>query len=95
MSEDIDAFAALFSGAPGPAQRNAREERARRERRTQMTEKQRQRQRRAVRTAQMNFRCSPAFLADAKAMAQERECSIADLMELALEALRERGAPNA
>ena len=92
---EVEAFTAMFSGPPGEAQREARDNRALRERRAQMSEKQRQRQRKAIRTAQINFRCSPAFLSEAKAMAQEKECSIADLMEQALEALKRQGRSDA
>jgi predicted HicB family RNase H-like nuclease len=86
MTEEIDTFAAMFPAPPGnPVQLQAREVRQRREKRAQMTERQRKRQ--AVRTAQLNFRCSPAFKARAAAMAGQLECSLADLFELALDAL--------
>ncbi len=85
MIEDIDSFAAMFAGPPGEAQREARETRARKERRTQLTEKQRRRG--AVRTAQLNFRCSPAFKQRTALMAAQLDCSIADLMEMAIEEL--------
>lgn len=83
--EDIDAFAAMFPGPPGAARREQREERARRERKTQQTEKQRRRG--AVRTAQLNFRCSPAFKQRTAALAAQLDCSIADLFEMALDEL--------
>ena len=85
MMDDIDSFAALFRAPPGEAQRQAREARARKERRTQLTEKQRRRG--AVRTAQLNFRCSPAFKQRTTLLAAQLDCSIADLMEMALEEL--------
>ena len=61
-SEQVDSFAALFPGGPpGELQREARKARIKAERRTQLTEKQRKRGGNAVRTTQINFRCSPAF----------------------------------
>ena len=88
MTEDVDSFAQYFPTPPGEAQRAARMERAQKERRTQMTD--RQRKRGAGRTTQINFRCSPAFLADAKASAEamsktsKHKVSVADVMEEAL-----------
>jgi hypothetical protein len=88
MSEEIEDFASMFQGPPGEAQRSARMQRAQKERRTQMTD--RQRKRGAERTTQINFRCSPAFLADAKAAAEsmtkssKQKVSVADVMEEAL-----------
>lgn len=83
--ETIDSFANLFAGPPGAAQREAREARARKERRTQLTPKQLKRG--AVRTSQINFRCSPEF--KEKAAAVQRHMgdgwSIADVMEAALD----------
>src|SRR5262245_66674033 len=85
--EQIDNFASMFAGPPGERQRAARKARAKAERRTQLTEKQRRRGGNAVRTTQINFRCSPAFRELAAGMAKHLECSIADVMEEALEML--------
>jgi len=88
MSEEIETFASMFPTPPGEAQRAARVERAKKERRTQMTDKQLKRT--AERTTQINFRCSPAFLANAKATAEAmtkaaaRKISVADVLEDAL-----------
>jgi predicted HicB family RNase H-like nuclease len=83
--DEIDSFAAMFSNGLGDHQRKAREERAEKERRTQQSDKQRRRG--AVRTTQINFRCSPAFREQATAMAAQLDCSVADVMERALELL--------
>jgi hypothetical protein len=80
--EPIDSFASMFDGPPGEAQRKAREARSKAERRAQLTAKQRSRG--AVRTAQINFRCSPAFHQLATNVAKHLDCSIADVMEEAL-----------
>ena len=80
-------FASMFSEAPGDAQRQAREDRKKKERRTQLTKKQRKRG--AIRTTQINFRCSPAFRDDANTMAKALGISVADLMEQALDLLKE------
>lgn len=40
-----------------------------------------------MRTTQINFRCSPAFRELAAGMAKHLECSIADVMEEALDVL--------
>jgi hypothetical protein len=86
-SEQVDSFAALFRDPPGDQQREARKARIKAERRAQLSEKQRRRGGHAVRTTQINFRCSPAFRELAGGMAKHLECSIADVMEEALEAL--------
>jgi hypothetical protein len=83
--DDIESFSDMFPTPPGMAQRDAREKRALKERRTQQTDKQRRRK--AVRTTQINFRCSPAFKDRAAVMAKDLDCGIADLMEMALEEL--------
>ncbi len=84
-NEEIDSFASMFDGPPGEKQRAARAARVKAERRTQLTEKQRKRN--AVRTSQINFRCSPAFRELAAGMAKHLDCSIADVMDEALEML--------
>jgi predicted HicB family RNase H-like nuclease len=87
MNEEIDSFASMFDGPPGEKQREARKARMKAERRTQLTEKQRKRGDGGVRTTQINFRCSPAFRELAAGMAKQLGCSIADVMEQALELL--------
>ena len=86
MSEEVvDSFASMFDGPPGAKQRASREARKKAEKRTQLTEKQRKRG--AVRTDQIGFRCTPAFHQLASGMAKNLKCSIADVMEQALEML--------
>ena len=87
-SDEVESFASMFSGPPGASRRHTREVRAQKERRTQLTEKQRHRS--AVRTTQINFRCSPEFKARVdglKAFLGKKgiNVSIADIMEEALE----------
>lgn len=88
MMEDTDSFEMMFKGAPGANRRRSREVRAQKERRTQFTEKQRRRK--AVRTTQINFRCSPAFRDLAKGLSDKLDCSIADVMEEALQMLAQK-----
>jgi hypothetical protein len=71
----------------GVGQCEARKVRVKAERRAQLTEKQRKRGGNAVRTTQINFRCSPAFRELAAGLAKHLECSIADVMEEALDML--------
>ena len=87
MSDDIDSFAAMFPGPPGEDRRAVREVRAQKERRTQLTEKQRRRK--AVRTTQLNFRCSPEFKERTTRMARRLNMSIADVMEAAIAELED------
>jgi hypothetical protein len=89
MSEQdqVDSFASMFPGPPGERHREARNARVKAERRMQLTEKQRRRGGNAVRTTQINFRCSPAFRELAAGMAKHLKCSIADVMEEALDVL--------
>jgi predicted HicB family RNase H-like nuclease len=87
MNEEVDSFASMFDGPPGEKQRAARTARKKAEKRTQLTEKQRKRGGSAVRTDQINFRCSPAFHALAAGMAKHLSCSIADVMDEALQML--------
>ena len=84
-TDDIDSFAAMFAGPPDAARREQRQQRARKERKTQQTPNQRRRG--AVRTSQLNFRCSPAFRERTTQMAAQLDCSMADLFEMALDAL--------
>lgn len=95
---EIDDFAKIMGLAPGSdAHRQSRDQRAKRERKTQQTEKQRRR--RAVRTDQENFRCSPAFKKRARSVAKGLGYeSLADMYEDAVEALakaKEKGASHA
>ncbi len=87
MMDDIDSFAAMFPGPPGEDRRVAREVRARKERRTQLREKQRRRK--AVRTTQLNFRCSPEFKERTARLARRLEMCIADAMEAAIAELED------
>lgn len=77
--EEVADFASMFGG--GYAKTDRTEQRLRAERRASMTEKQRHRKGGAMRTAQLNFRCSPAFKKLASGLAKHRDCSIADMME--------------
>lgn len=79
IDDGIDSFASMFEGAPGQGQRVKRETRARKERRSQMTAAQLRRK--ALRTEQVNFRCTKAFKKHLSALAKQRDLSIADLME--------------
>jgi hypothetical protein len=79
MTEDVDSFAQMFAGPPGEKQRKSRQAREKRERRTQLTAKQRQRG--AIRTTQINFRCSPEFRELVAGLAKHLDCSIADVLE--------------
>ena len=83
--EAIDSFESMFSGPPA-SRRQAREARVQKERRTQLTEKQRGRS--GVRTAQINFRCSPEYKARLHAIQEHLDgMAIADIQEEALELL--------
>jgi hypothetical protein len=88
MTEEVDSFAQMFAGPPGETQRASRQARAKRERRTQLTAKQRKRN--AVRTAQINFRCSPKFKDLVAGLAKHLDCSIADVLEEAADLLAEK-----
>ena len=81
----VDSFAQAFGAPPDAEQRAAREARIHKERRAQLTE--RQRKRGALRTTQINFRCSPAFKESAHDLSDFLSCSIADTMEEALSLL--------
>lgn len=86
MTEDVDSFASMFDGPPS-SRRPKREARAQKERRTQQTAKQRHRG--AIRTEQINYRCSPQYKAKLKAMQKflGDGWAIADVAEAALDAL--------
>lgn len=79
--EAVQSFASLFAAGFG-VQPDRVEKRMRAEKRSALTEKQRKRG--AIRTAQLNFRCSPAFKELAAGMAKHSDTSIADVMEEAL-----------
>jgi hypothetical protein len=87
MNEEVESFAAMFAEPPGERQRAVRKVRAKAEKRTQLTEKQRRRN--AVRTTQINFRCAPAFRERVAGLAKHLDCSIADVMDEALQMLAE------
>jgi hypothetical protein len=84
-SDEVDSFAAQFAAQP-IARRQAREQRIQKEKRTQLSDKQRQRG--AVRTAQINFRCSPEFKERLQGLQEhmggKAKVAIADIMEEAL-----------
>jgi hypothetical protein len=90
-SNDVDDWGAHFANLRPSLRRAEREARAKQERRTQLTEKQRERST-AVRTEQINFRCSAEFKADTAGMQAHlqkkrglaRKPSIADVLEEAL-----------
>ena len=82
MTEEIDSFVSMFNGPPGDKQREVRKARVKKERRTQLTEKQRKRS--AIRTEQINFRCSPEFREQVAKLTHQLDISIADLMERAV-----------
>lgn len=89
-TDDVDSFASMFLEPPG-ARREIREQRAKKERRTQLTERQRDRS--AVRTDQINFRCAPEFksrLAEIQKKLGRKDWSYADILEDALELFAEK-----
>ena len=84
MREDeaVDNFASMFQ-AGFAAEPERIEKRQRSERRSSLTAKQRKRG--AVRTTQINYRCTPAYKQLASgALAKHCDASIADVMEEAL-----------
>lgn len=85
MSE-VDDFAAMFSSGYGST-KDRLKTRAAKERRSNLSEKERKRV--ATRTAQLNFRCSPEFKDRVAAVSKQLDCSIADMFELAIDALVE------
>ena len=91
MSEDkIDSFAAMFAGSGFAANAERIEARATAERRQNLSDKQRSHS--AKRSAQLNFRCSPAFKAQVVALTKHMGSSVADMMEEAVALLaREKG----
>jgi hypothetical protein len=87
MSEEVDSWTQMFAPGPPVARKREREQRAKRERAAQRTDKQRERN--AVRTAQINYRCAPAHKDLAHAVKDFLGCSVADVMEEALQAYAE------
>ena len=79
---NVDRFAGVFGSEPAEKQKAAREERARKERHSQLTEKQRRRG--AVRTAQLNYRCSPEHKQLVLDLSKFLDSGIADMMEEAM-----------
>jgi len=86
MSDAVDSWADHFP-ALHVARKTDRAQRAKRERAAQRTDKQRDRN--AVRTAQLNYRCSPAHKDMAIAVKDFLGCSVADVMEEALQMFAE------
>lgn len=83
MREDeaVESFASMFqTGYAAEPARIVKRQRA--ERRSAQTDKQRKRG--ATRTAQINFRCTPAFKQLAADLAKHCDASIADVMDEAL-----------
>lgn len=76
-------FAATFNGTFGSLASTA--SRLKAERRAGLTT--RQRQRKAVRVVQINFRASAETKALAEQLADALDCSVADVMERAIQAL--------
>lgn len=87
-AEDEAEFASLFE-ASRFATKTKIDKRAGAERKASQTEGQRSRGGRA-RSAQMNFRCTPAFKALASGLSASMEVSIADMLEEAVAALAKR-----
>jgi hypothetical protein len=87
-ADEVDDWTAFFKDRKPSDRRGEREARAKQERRTQLTEKQRERSG-AIRTEQINFRCSAAFKAKVNAMKKHKgaDRSIADVLEQALDLL--------
>ena len=87
MIDEVDNWLDHFKDLPS-TRRVSREERAKQERRTQLTDRQRERAP-AVRTDQINFRCSAAFKAKTKVMQKHGGAnrSIADVLEQAVDLL--------
>jgi hypothetical protein len=79
--EAVESFASMFQ-AGFAAEPDRIEKRQRAERRSSLTAKQRKRG--ATRTAQINYRCTPAYKELATGLAKHCEASIADVMEEAL-----------
>ncbi len=77
----VDSFASMFQ-AGFAAEPERIEKRQRAERRSSLTTKQRKRG--ATRTAQINYRCTPAYRELAAGLSKYCDASIADIMEEAL-----------
>lgn len=82
MTEEVDSFENMFPEGLGKA-REAREQRAKKEKRTQLTDKQRKRG--GKRTRDISFRCSPEFIELVHALKTHFDCSIADVLQEAAE----------
>ena len=94
-AEEVDNWLEHFRDLKPSTRRKEREARAKQERRAQLTEKQRERGI-AVRTEQINFRCSAAFKAKTHAMKTHKgaDRSIADVLEQALNLLAKHEGYN-
>ncbi len=77
--QEVESFLNMFATL---SQSDRTERRIKAEKRSALTDKQRKRG--AVRTAQINYRCSPAYKALASDLAKHCNVSIADVMEEAL-----------
>jgi len=90
MMEDVDSFLSAFPKRP--ARRGYHDERSRKERLTVLTEKERQRERKraAVRTAQINFRCTPVFKDKVLAVKVYLGLTVPDMMDAALDMLAKK-----
>ena len=84
MREDeaVDSFASMFQAGFAAEPERIEKRLSVRERRSSMTAKQRKRG--AVRTAQINYRCTPAYKQLASGLSKHCDASIADVMEEAL-----------
>jgi hypothetical protein len=81
-TDNVDSFLSMFTRAPDPRRRL--EGRHDRERDASKTRAQLNR-RKAERTAQINFRCSPAFKDRLKDIVELEGSAMADVLERALE----------
>ena len=79
--QEVESFASMFAAGFG-AKPDRIERRMKAEKRSALTDKQRKRG--AVRTAQINYRCTPAYKGLASELAKHCDASIADVMEEAL-----------
>lgn len=81
MSE-IDEFIGAFQNGYG-ATNDRVKTRAAKERRANLNDRERKRV--AVRTAQLNFRCSPEFKDRVSSVTEQLGCSVADMFDQALD----------
>lgn len=93
-TDDEITFAAMFAGIKPADRKEARDARITKEKRAQLSDKQLRRG--AVRTTQINFRCSPAFKAKVDMVKAKLgdDWSVADVMEAALDVFAESKGIN-